>query len=164
MARKPSLSEDLTDLQLQVLRQFRLIYGSVKQHFREVERQCGISGSQLWLLREVATNSGTGVSRLAERLSIHQSTCSLLVEKLVGAGLVLKTRSAADQRRVGLEVTRAGKLLLKGAPGPAEGMLPEALKQLPEAVLLTMHTNLGLLIGHLTTRNDQDAEKPLADL
>jgi hypothetical protein len=28
-----------------VLKQFRLIYGSVKQHFREVESSCGVSGS-----------------------------------------------------------------------------------------------------------------------
>jgi MarR family transcriptional regulator, organic hydroperoxide resistance regulator len=147
-----------------VLRQFRLIYGSVRQHFRDVEKQCGISGSQLWLLREVATIPGTGVSRLAERLSIHQSTCSLLVEKLVGAGLVSKTRSADDQRRVGLEVTPTGKQLLKHAPGPAEGILPDALKRLPADSLETLNANLSQLIGHLTMQNENDAEKPLADL
>ena len=164
MARKPNRANELTDLEMQVLRQFRLIYGSVKQHFRDVEKQCGISGSQLWLLREVDTTPGTGVSRLAERLSIHQSTCSLLVEKLVGADLVSKTRSAEDQRRVGLEVTPTGKQLLKTAPGPAEGILPEALKQLPDDTLQTLNANLDQLIGHLTLRNENDAEKPLADI
>lgn len=164
MARKSNHTNELTDLQMQLLRQFRLIYGSVKQHFRDVEKQCGISGSQLWLLREVATNPGTGVSRLAERLSIHQSTCSLLVEKLVGAGLVSKTRSAEDQRRVGLEVTPTGKRLLNTAPGPAEGILPEALKKLPKHSLQTLNANLTQLIGHMTMQNENDADKPLADL
>lgn len=164
MARTATRTDELTDLQMQVLRQFRLIYGSVKQHFREVEGQCGISGSQLWLLREVATSPGTGVSRLAQRLSIHQSTCSLLVEKLVVAGLVSKRRCAEDQRRVGLEATRAGKQLLENAPGPAQGMLPEALRQLPDFALQTMHASLGQLINYLTARNENDAEKPLADL
>lgn len=164
MARKPNRANELTDLQMQVLRQFRLIYGSVKQHFLDVEKQCGISGSQLWLLREVATAPGTGVSRLAERLSIHQSTCSLLVEKLVGAGLVSKTRSAEDQRRVGLAVTPTGTQLLRSAPGPAEGILPDALKQLPDDSLQTLSANLRQLISHMTMRNENDAEKPLADL
>ncbi len=164
MKRNPRAADELTELQLEVLRKFRLIYGSVKQHFREVEKACGISGSQLWILRDIAASPGTGVSRLAERLSIHQSTCSLLVEKLVGAGLVSKTRSTADQRRVGLEVTRAGKQLLKIAPGPAEGMLPDALRQLPEVALRTLQVNLDQLISHLTTRNETDAEKPLADM
>lgn len=162
MARKPN--QELTDLQMLVLKQFRLIYGAVKQHFRNVEKQCGLSGSQVWLLREVEASPGTGVSRLAERLSIHQSTCSLLVEKLVGAGLVSKTRSAEDQRRVGLEVTPAGAQLLNNVPGPAEGLLPEALKQLPADSLRILNANLDQLINHLTTRNEHDAEKPLADL
>jgi len=157
-------ADELTGLQLEVLRKFRLIYGSVKQHFREVEKACGISGSQLWILRDIAASPGTGVSRLAERLSIHQSTCSLLVEKLVGAGLVSKTRSTADQRRVGLEISKAGKQLLKIAPGPAEGMLPNALRQLPEVALKTLQVNLDQLISHLTTRDESDAKKPLADI
>lgn len=164
MAKTTTRPNELTDLQLQVLRQFRLIYGSVRQHFRDVEKQCGISGSQLWLLREVAVNPGTGVSRLAERLSIHQSTCSLLVEKLAGAGLVSKTRSAEDQRRVGLAVTPTGRQLLKHAPGPAEGILPDALRQLQDESLQTLNATLDQLISHLTMRNENDAEKPLADL
>lgn len=164
MAKIQKCADELTEIQMQVLRQFRLIYGAVKQHFREVERQCGISGSQVWLLREVAAAPGTGVSRLAERLSIHQSTCSILVEKLVGAKLIAKTRSAEDQRRVGLAVTQAGKQLLKSAPGPAEGLLPEALKQLPDDSLQALNANLEELIAQLTMSNEDDAEKPLADL
>jgi len=164
MKRTNQTASELTDLQLQVLRQFRLIYGSVKQHFRDVEKICGISGSQLWILRDITSSPGTGVSRVAERLSIHQSTCSLLVEKLVSAGLVTKTRSTKDQRRVGLEITRTGSRLLKISPGPAEGMLPEALRQLPDAALSTLQVNLDQLIRHLTTRDETDAAKPLADL
>lgn len=164
MKRNSLAADELTGLQLEVLRKFRLIYGSVKQHFREVEKACGISGSQLWILRDIAASPGTGVSRLAQRLSIHQSTCSLLVEKLVAAGLVSKTRSVEDQRRVGLEITRAGRQLLKIAPGPAEGMLPDALRQLPEVALRTLQVNLDQLISHLTSRNETDAEKPLADM
>ena len=66
-----------------VLKQFRIIFGAVKQHFRKIEATCGISGSQLWLLNEIAMYPELGISKLAERLAIHQSTCSLLVEKLV---------------------------------------------------------------------------------
>lgn len=157
-------TDELTDQQLTVLRQFRLIYGSVKKHFRAVERACGISGSQLWILRDIAASPGTGVSRLAERLSIHQSTCSLLVEKLVSAELVIKTRSTADQRRVGLKITRNGKQLLKIAPGPAAGMLPEALRQLSDVALRTLQVNLDQLISHLTKHDEADAKKPLSEL
>ena len=92
-------------LSVQVLKKFRIIYGSVRQQFRDIEKVCGVTGSQLWLMQEVANTSGIGVSELAERLSIHQSTCSQLVEKLVGRKLLLKERSKQDQRRVGLRMT-----------------------------------------------------------
>jgi DNA-binding MarR family transcriptional regulator len=154
----------LTDLQIQVLRQFRLIFGSVRQHFREVEASSGISGSQVWLLRDIDASPGIGVSQLARQLSIHQSTCSLLVEKLVGAGLANKTRSSRDQRRVGLEITPAGRQRLDLAPNPAEGVLPDALRQLPDVALRTLQVNLDQLISHLSLRRDSDAHKPLADL
>ena len=80
-------------LSLQVLKKFRIIFGSVRQHFREVEETCGITGSQLWIMQEVADTPGIGVSDLADNLSIHQSTCSQLVEKLVARKLIDKERS-----------------------------------------------------------------------
>lgn len=46
----------------QVLKKFRIIYGSVRQHFREVEQACGVSGSQLWLMQEIANTPDIGVS------------------------------------------------------------------------------------------------------
>lgn len=151
-------------LSLQVLKKFRIIYGSVRQHFREVEQTCGVTGSQLWILQEVSNTPGIGISELADRLSIHQSTGSQLVEKLVASGLINKERSKEDQRRVGLQVTEEASRLLKNAPGPAEGMLPEALQALPESVLLALDSSLMGVIGQLRIRDDRLADRPLSDL
>ncbi len=156
--------QETRDLTVHVLKKFRLIYGSVRQHFREVEHQCGVSGSQLWILQEVGRAPGIGVSEVAERLHIHQSTCSQLVEKLVARGLLEKQRSAADQRRVGLSLSVEAKKLLRSAPGPAEGLLPEALSALPEGVLAELDKALLEVIGQLRSRDDKFADKPLADL
>ncbi|MFZ2302774.1 MAG: MarR family winged helix-turn-helix transcriptional regulator, partial [Gallionella sp.] len=103
-------------LSLQVLKKFRIIYGSVRQQFREIEQTCGVTGSQLWILQEVAKTPNIGISELAARLSIHQSTGSQLVEKLVGRNLIIKERSKEDQRRVGLRVTEEASRLLTNAP------------------------------------------------
>jgi DNA-binding MarR family transcriptional regulator len=151
-------------LSLEVLKQFRLIYGSVRQHFRQIEAACGVSGSQLWVLHEVNQAPGIGVSDLAHRLSIHQTTCSQLVDKLVTHGYVTKTRSTEDQRRVGLTLTPAAARVLKDAPGPAEGLLPEALMALPVATLQSLETHLAKLIAELRLPDEQAADKPLADL
>ncbi len=151
-------------LSLQVLKKFRIIYGSIRQQFREVEKNCGVTGSQLWILQEVAKTPDVGVSVLAERLSIHQSTCSLLVEKLVTRGLINKQRSKADQRRVGLCLTESASNILKNAPGPAEGILPEALRAIPEATLLSLDNALLEIIGQLHVTDDKLANKHLSDL
>ena len=89
-------------LLLDVLQQFRVIYGSMRQHFREVEQRCGLPGTQMWLLQEVQLKPGVGITALAGRLGIHQSTCSQLVEKLVEAGYVEKVKQKNDRRRIGL--------------------------------------------------------------
>lgn len=151
-------------LSLQVLKKFRIIFGSVRQHFREVERTCGVTGSQLWILQEIGKTPDIGVSELAERLSIHQSTCSQLVEKLVARKLIVKERSKEDQRRVGLRLTATAARILESAPGPAEGILPEALQTLPESALLSLDKSLLELIGQLRIRNDKLADKHLSDL
>ncbi|MDD3353583.1 MarR family transcriptional regulator [Zoogloea sp.] len=151
-------------LSIAVLKQFRLIFGSVRQHFREVEQRCGISGSQLWLLHEIAHQPGIGVSELAIRLSIHQSTCSQLVDKLEGRRLVVKMRNPDDLRRVGLQLGEAAVPVLAEAPGPVEGILPQALHGLTDDSLQQLHMRLAEVIAQLGKRDDPSAGQPLADL
>ncbi|HUW75125.1 MAG TPA: MarR family transcriptional regulator [Gallionella sp.] len=147
-----------------MLKKFRIIYGSVRQHFREVEQSCGVTGSQLWVMQEVANTPGIGVSVLAERLSIHQSTCSLLVEKLASRKLIIKERSDKDQRRVGLRLTDEATKLIRLAPSPAQGVLPEALWALSAESIQTLDKSLEKVIEQLQIRDDKLAEKPLSDL
>jgi DNA-binding MarR family transcriptional regulator len=151
-------------LSLHVLKKFRIIYGSVRQHFREVEQSCGVTGSQLWIMQEVANTSGIGISDLADSLSIHQSTCSQLVEKLVARKLIIKERSQEDQRRVGLRLTDEAAKLIKMAPSPAQGVLPEALWALSTETIQTLNSSLEKVIEQLQIRDDKLAEKPLSDL
>lgn len=151
-------------LSLHVLKKFRIIYGSVRQQFSEVEQTCGVTGSQLWIIKEVANTPGIGISVLAERLSIHQSTCSQLVEKLASRKLVIKKRSNKDQRRIGLRLTAKAVKLAKLAPGPAQGLLPETLSALSAKTIENLDLSLEQVIRQLQVRNDRLGEKPLSDL
>ena len=136
----------------------------MRQHFREIERTCGVTGSQLWVMQEVANTPDIGISKLAERLSIHQSTCSQLVEKLVARNLISKERSKEDQRRVGLRLTEEATRLIKNAPGPAEGVLPEALSALSVDTMRSLDASLEKVIQQLRIRDDRLAGKPLSDM
>ncbi len=148
----------------EALKQFRIIFGTVRQHFREIEASCGISGSQLWLLHEIATHPELGVSRLAENLAIHQSTCSLLVEKLVKKNLVEKQRLSEDQRKVGLIVTAEGYSVLAKAPKPVDGILPQVLATLDLDTLQNLNVSLNLVIGKLDAQSNALGAQPLSDL
>lgn len=121
-------------------------------------------GSQMWVLQEVQRSPDLGIGELAARMGIHQSTCSILVDKLVAIGCLEKRKQQRDQRRVGLGLTDAGRQALAALPGPAEGILPEALAALPEVVLKTLHINLEELLRHLPGREDKYASMPLADM
>ena len=123
-----------------------------------------MTGSQLWIIKEVANTPGIGVSVLAERLSIHQSTCSQLVEKLASRKLIVKQRSSKDQRRVGLRLTAEAVKLVKLAPGPAQGLLPETISALSAETIQSLDTSLEKVIRQLQIRNEKLAEKPLSDL
>jgi len=149
---------------LEVLQQFRLIYGSLRQYFRLVEERCGLSGSQMWVLQEVERSPEISIGDLAVRLGIHQSTCSLMVDKLVAQGYLEKRKMPQDQRRVGLCLLARGLEALAALPGPAEGILPEALSSVPGVVLKTLQINLDELLKHLPGRDDRFASMPLADM
>jgi DNA-binding MarR family transcriptional regulator len=151
-------------LPMDVLQQFRLIFGSMRQYFRLVEERCGMSGSQMWVLQEVQRTPEIGIGELATRLGVHQSTCSLLVDKLVASGCLIKKRQTADQRRVGLWLDASGLAALTALPGPAEGILPEALSKLPVVSLKTLHINLEELILHLPGKDESCAGTPLSEL
>jgi len=158
---KATRHESLT---LEVLQQFRLVYGAVHRHFRAIEKQCGLSGAQAWILRELARTPSLGVSDLATRLSVHQSTASQLIEKLVTSGHVERIAHDTDARRVQLHLTRKGMSCMRRLPQPAEGVLPRALSRLSSASLRALKVNLAQLTTQLQTRRDRDAQSPLGQL
>lgn len=151
-------------LAMDVLQQFRIIYGTMRQHFRDIEERCGLTGSQMWVLQEIQNAPEIGVTELAGRLGIHQSTCSQLVEKLVARDCLTKARRHADHRRIDLCLTQKGIDAIAVLPGSAEGILPEALSALPEVVLKTLNINLSELIKHLPGKDASFANVPLADM
>jgi DNA-binding MarR family transcriptional regulator len=140
-----------------VLRKFRLVFNAVKSHFREVEKRAGVAGAQVWALSVIREQPGIGVSALARALDIHQSTASNLLKPLLEAGLVAAARAETDRRSLQLHISVKGLAVLKKAPGPASGLLPQALSQLDPQQLRRLDEDLGALIARLGA--DQRASK-----
>ena len=146
-----------------VLRQFRELLRVSQQHFQRIESNCGVSGAQLWALSEIATVPGLTVSDLARALSIHLSTSSNLLDKLESQDLIRRKRNSADQRVVRVYLTAAGRQVLRKAPRPVEGVIPDALGKMPIAALRSLKRDLDLLLGFASVRSRKAGMKPLAD-
>lgn len=148
---------------MDVLKQFRSIFNTVKQHFQQVEAACRVSGAQLWALAVVVRQPGLRVSELARAMAVHQSTTSNLVERLVELKMVEKRRSENDQRVVHLFPLPAGENLIGQAPQPVEGVLPEALTQLSPENLAQLHGLLDELLAILQAK-ESGKHVPLSEI
>ena len=151
-------------LATETLKQFRIIISAVRQHFRALEDACGVSGAQVWILSAIAETPGITVSRLGETLSVHVSTVSNMLDKLAKGGLVERLRSEEDRRVVNLHLTDEGKSVLARAPQPLTGLVPHALENLPEPVLIRLNEDLALLIEQMQHVDHDNADKPLSVL
>jgi len=117
-------------LQKEVLKHFREIYIQAKSELKDNVKKTGLSGSQLWIMQQIYNFNGISNSELAKNLTLHVSTCSILVNKLIKKGLVEKTRSSTDERKIVLTISLKGKQLMAKAPKSPEGAIPSALKKL----------------------------------
>lgn len=144
-----------------VTQQLRIVFKAMQAHSKTVEKACGLSSAQLWMLHEVAQTPGLKVSQLATLLSIHASTCSNMLDKLERKNLIARDRSKTDQRSVHLFVTAAGRELLSKAPSPPQGKLSEALERLGEEHLTSLESSLGSLITALNLKDDKDGYSPI---
>ncbi len=140
-----------------VLRQFRIVFNAVKTHFRQLERESGLGGAQVWALSVIDSQPGIGATSLARALDIHQSTASNLVRGLVERGYVGTAREGSDRRSVALRILPPGKEILLRAPAPLAGVLPNALASLDDDTLLRLEQDLARLIERLDT--DESAGK-----
>lgn len=142
--------------QMNALKKFRVVIRAAQRHSSWIEKLCGVSGAQLWIMQELHDAPGMRVGEVAEKLAIHQTTASNLLDVLVKKGFVLKTRDPSDQRVVKLILSKEGSDLLKLAPKPARGLLPEALSKMDRQALLELSNGLQALLD-VIERDDETA-------
>jgi len=140
-----------------------MVFNAVKTHFQQVEKSAGMGGAQLWALSVIQHEPGISVGAVAQAMDIHQTTASNLVKGLVRAGLVVASRDGVDRRANLLRVTPEGVKILKKAPGPFSGVLPEALASLDQETLARLDEDLGRLLAILRA-DEGAAQVPLAQM
>ena len=112
---------------------------------RELRRELvplGVTAGQAALLHAIRTTPGIGVADLAAREGTSVPVMSGYVSRLEAAGLVARTRSDDDRRRVGLAVTEAGSRILRSARSRRTAWLAARLERLSDAERATLEAAL----------------------
>jgi DNA-binding MarR family transcriptional regulator len=116
-----------------VLDAIRQIVQVLRLSAAQAERTLGLSAAQLFVLHKLGDGKALSVNGLAERTHTHQSSVSVVVQRLVDRRLVRRVPSETDGRRVELSITAAGLRKLRSAPQAAQDRLIAALDAMPEA-------------------------------
>ena len=106
------------------------------RHLRVADRaaqSAGLSSAQLFVLSELGKTPAISLGELAERTGTDQSSVSVVVTRLVDAGLVQRDRAGEDARRLELSLTRAGRAALQKAPAVMQERILQAVERLPAA-------------------------------
>jgi len=118
-----------------VVDSLRRIVRALHRSHRLAEQEWQLSAAQLLVLQRLAEERTLSVNQLADRTFTHQSTVSVVVTRLVGRGLVRRSRATADARRAELGLTPAGRVLLERAMSSALMKLFDALDAMPASRL-----------------------------
>jgi MarR family transcriptional regulator, temperature-dependent positive regulator of motility len=94
--------------------------GAIGAFNRRLEREHGVTGAQLAILRIVREWSGAGggvaLSVMRERLVMHPATLGQLLDRLSARGLVAVSPDPTDRRRRLVRLTKGGERLVEAAP------------------------------------------------
>ncbi|MEO6877453.1 MAG: MarR family winged helix-turn-helix transcriptional regulator [Gemmatimonadaceae bacterium] len=120
----------------------RSIVRALRINTRSIELKMGISLAQLFVLQQLAERPADSLNELAERTATHQSSVSVVVRRLVEGGYVSRTASAADKRRIEIDVTPTGRTLLAGAPTTIQTQMVNALTSMDRNDQTTLATLL----------------------
>jgi DNA-binding MarR family transcriptional regulator len=112
----------------------RRIVQAVRAAGRNGGRAAALSSAQLFALQQIAEHPRASINEIAALTFTHQSSVSVVVQRLVGRRLVAKVPADDDRRRQRLAVTAKGRGVLRRAPVPAvQERLIAAIGALPAA-------------------------------
>lgn len=122
--------KNTTNESREVLDDIRRLVQTIRLASRESEKSVGLSAAQLFVLHKLGEENGLSINELADRTLTHQSSVSVIVQKLVEKDLIKRARPAHDGRRSELSLTKKGRSVIKKIPHTIQDRLIAALKKM----------------------------------
>lgn len=101
----------------------------------------GVTGQQSRTLQALKDGPHS-MGVLSERLYVHPSTASGMIDRLLAKGLVARRRSTTDRRRVEVSLTPAGERFVAQASPSVVQVALDRLRAMPSEELATVHGTL----------------------
>jgi DNA-binding MarR family transcriptional regulator len=109
---------------------------AVTRTYKPVLDALGLTYPQYLILLALWDEDGLGVGVIAERLALEPSTVTPLVKRLEAAGFVTRLRDTADERRVHVRLTEAGRAMRERCTCVGEALVEKAGMPLDELAAL----------------------------
>lgn len=120
----------------------RKIVKALRQASKMTESTAGLSAAQLFVLQKVANSEKPlSINELAARTLTHQSSVSVVVNKLVKKSLIKRQTSTLDARIAEVLLTKKGAAVLEKTPHLIQDQILNGLSNLSPEV------RKGLVIG-----------------
>jgi len=131
----------------EVMQSLRRIIKKIQDYSQEVLNKFGITGPQLWTLKTIYQNDCLPIGELSERMYLHPSTISGVVDRLEKKGYAVRDRGEEDRRVVHVRLTPKGKNLARKTPNPVQGKMIYGLKKLKREELDRIHDSIQTLVS-----------------
>lgn len=113
-----------------IITSIRRLVQSLRVASRDSEKKVGLSAAQLFVLKKLEEEKDLSLNNLADRTLTHQSSVSVVVQRLVEKGLISRERFIDDGRQLVLNLTPKGKKLVAKAPHARQDWLIIALEEM----------------------------------
>lgn len=126
--------ESLTSQQRcnEMLVSLRKITQAISLHSKDLSRRYGLTGPQLVILNEIASQEPISVTQLARSISLSQATVTDILNRLHKKELVQRSRDDTDRRRVVIRITSKCRDILSKAPPALQETFVDRYSNLPE--------------------------------
>lgn len=105
--------------------------------YKPLLEKLGLTYPQYIVMLALWERDGVMVSELGERVSLDSGTLTPLLKRLEASGFAVRVRDVADERRVHITLTAAGRKLKSRAAGVPACLLAASQCSVPELVQLT---------------------------
>lgn len=130
-----------------IVQGLRRITRAIELYSQDVQRTFGLSGPQLWALKNILQDGPLTPGQLAASLAVDQSSVSGLLRRLEEAGFVTRNRIPTDLRSVRVTLTAAGRALAERAPEAAQGRLLHGLTGMTAARVRALRRSIETLLA-----------------